>query len=109
MLSTDNFEFLADFHPVKGLRFVSEVCGLSHNKIEPGTVQTGDILTYELEKDNPKDPYAVKVLKGTKVLGYVKMVHSKVFHKRAKSPLKVKVKSVDQNGSVNRIFIEISF
>jgi hypothetical protein len=108
MLSTDNFEFLADFHPVKGLRFVSEVCGLSHTKIEPGSVQTGDILAWELEKSNPKDPYAVKIFKGTKELGYVKMIHSRVFHKRSKSRLKVRVKSVDQNGSVNRIFIEIS-
>lgn len=32
MLSTDNFEFLADFHPVKDLKFVSEICGLSHTK-----------------------------------------------------------------------------
>jgi len=109
MLSTDNFEFLADFHPIKELRFVSEICGLSHYKVESGTLQVGDILYYELEKDNPKDLYAVRILKGSKVLGYVKMIHSRVFFKKAKRPLSVRVKSVDQNGSVNRVFIEISF
>ncbi len=109
MLSTDNFEFLADFHPIKGLQFVSEVCGLSHYKVETGTLQVGDILSYELEKNNPKDPFAVRILKDSKVLGYVKMVHSKVFYKKIKRPLSVRVKSVDQNGSVNRVFIEISF
>ena len=107
--SNDNFEFLADFHPVKDLRFVSEICGLTHNKIEPGFLSVGDKLSWELEKDNSKDPFAVKVLKGSKVLGYVKMIHSKVFHTKAKSGLKIRVKSVDQNGVVNRIFIEISF
>jgi hypothetical protein len=108
MLSTDNFEFLAEFHPVKGLCFVSEVCGLSHYKVESGTVQIGDKLTYALEKDNPADPFVVKVFKGDKQLGYVKMIHSKVFHKFKRPKLKICVKSVDQNGSVNRIFIEIS-
>ena len=107
--SNDKFEFLADFHPVKDLRFVSEICGLTHNKIEPGFLSVGDKLSWELEKDNSKDPFAVKVLKGSKVLGYVKMIHSKVFHTKAKSGLKIRVKSVDQNGVVNRIFIEISF
>lgn len=109
MLSTDNFEFLADFHPIKELRFVSEICGLSHYKVESGTLQVGDRLSYQLEKDNPVDPLAVRVLKGNTVLGYVKMVHSNVFHKKTKGPLSVRVKSVDQNGSVNRVFIEISF
>lgn len=109
MLSTDNFEFLADFHPVKGLKFVSEICGLTHYKVEPGTLKSGDPLTWELEKGNSKDQYAVKVYKGSKELGYVKMIHSRVFHSKAKSGLKIRVKSVDQNGSVNRVFIEISF
>jgi len=109
MQSNDNFEFLADFHPVKGLSFVSEICGLSHSKIEPGFLSVGDKLSWEREKENPKDPFAVKVLKGTKVLGYVKMIHSKVFHKSGKYDLQVRVKSLDQNGSINRVFIEISF
>ena len=109
MQSNDNFEFLADFHPVKGLKFVSEITGLSHNQIEPGTLASGDELSWKLEKKNEKDPYAVKVYKGSKALGYVKMIHSRVFHKKAKSNLIVTVKSVDQNGSVNRVFIEISF
>ena len=49
MLSTDNFEFLADFHPIKELCFVSEICGLSHFKVESGTLEVGEILSYELE------------------------------------------------------------
>ena len=77
-------------------------------KIEPGTLKSGDILTWNLEKDNPKDDSAVKVLKGTQVLGYVKMVHSKIFHSKTKPDLKIRVKSIDQNGTVNRVFIEIS-
>lgn len=109
MLSNDNFEFLADFHPIKELCFVSEICGLSHYNIKSGILSVGDILSYELEKDNSEDPYAVKILKGSNVIGYVKMIHSKVFYKKTKYPLLVKVKSIDQNGYINRVFIEISF
>lgn len=109
MLSIDNFEFLADFHPIKKLQFISEICGLSHYKVEPGTLQEGDILSYQLENDNPKDSYAVKIFKDSKELGYVKMVHSRVFYKKHNGTLSIRVKSVDENISVNRVFIEISF
>jgi hypothetical protein len=108
MLSNDNFEFLADFHPIKGLKFVSEICGLSHHKLHPGNISVGEKLTYELDNGNQYDNFAVKVKKGEQVLGYVKMVHSKVFH-TTKFPLQIKVKSIDQNGTVNRVFIEISY
>lgn len=110
MLSNDNFEFLADFHPVRGLSFVSEICGLSHLKHEPGTLSVDDKLSWQLEKDNKFDTNAVKLFKGEKFIGYVKLIHSRVFHhKNNKFPLQVRVKSVDQNGSINRVFIEISF
>lgn len=109
MLSTDNFEFLADFHPVKDLRFVSEICGHSYFEVTPGQLSVNDILTYKLEKDNTKDRYAVKLFKGPKAIGYVKLVHSRVFHKKAKLPLTVRVKSIDQNGKVNRVFIDIFY
>jgi len=108
MLSTDNFEFLADFYPVKNLIFVSEVCGLSLSKLSPETLSIGDVLTYQLEKNNPFDKNAVKVYKGKLEIGYVKVIHSKVFHKRHKSPFKIVVKSIDKNGSINRVFVDIS-
>lgn len=109
MLSTDNFEFLADFHPIKELHFVSEICGLSHAKVQPGTLAVGDRLSWKLEKGNVKDPYAVRVFKGEMFLGYLKLIHSKVFHRKLKGQLKISVKSVDENGSVNRVFVDISF
>ena len=109
MLSTDNFEFLADFHPVKDLRFVSEITGLSHSKVEPGTLKAGDKLSWKPEKDNLKDSYAVIVFKGDKQIGYIKLIHSKVFHKKIGDQLKITVKSVDENGSLNRVFVDISF
>ena len=109
MLSNDNFEFLADFRPVKGLCFISEICGLSHNKVESGTLMKDDKLSWKLDKKNPKDRYAVKVFKGDLFIGYIKLIHSRVFHKRLRNELKINVKSVDQNGSTNRVFVEISF
>lgn len=78
MLSTDNFEFLADFHPKKDLRFVSEICGYSLFGLAPGQLSVNDILTNKLEKS-------------------------------LKQPLTVRVKSIDQNGKVNRVFIDVYY
>lgn len=107
MLSNDNFEFLADFNPIKDLKFVTEISALSHQNLKTGTLAVGDKLSYELERTNPNDKFAVKLKKENQLVGYVKMVHSRVFHK-TKYPLQIKVKSIDQNGTINRVFIEIS-
>lgn len=109
MLSTDNFEFLAEFYPKKGLCFVSEISGLSILKLPHDAVKTDDELSWILEKGNKYDKHAVKVFKGQSEIGYIKLIHSKIFHKSFKGKLRIQVKSVDQNGSINRIFIRISF
>lgn len=109
MLSTDNFEFLADFHPKKDLCFVSEITGLSQRKIASNTVKIGDELKWKKESNNVHDKYAIQVLKSNTLVGYVKKVHNRVFYKDPKAKPRIVVKSVDQNGRINRIFIRISF
>lgn len=109
MLSTDNFEFLADFHPVKDLCFVSEITGLSQRKIATDTVKVGDELSWVKESENEFDSYAIQVYKSNTLIGYVKKVHNRVFYKASKGKLRIVVKSVDQNGTINRIFIRISY
>lgn len=107
LLPTDNFEFLADFYPVSGLSFVSEISGLSHNEISSDALYIGDELRYELEKQNPHDEYAVKLFKGELFLGYVKTVHSRVFSKMNARGLKVKVHHIEKNGVLKRVFIKV--
>jgi len=109
MLSTDNFEFLADFHPKKNLCFVSEITGLTERKITPDSVKVGDELSWRTESENKYDSRAIQVFKGKTLIGYVKKIHSRVFYRPSKDRLRIVVKSVDQNGSINRIFIRISF
>lgn len=109
MLSTDNFEFLADFHPIKSLCFVSEITGLTERKIESDSIGVGDELRWVKESDNKFDTRAIQVYKGNVLIGYVKKVHNRVFYKPSKERLRIVVKSVDQNGSINRIFIRISY
>jgi len=58
-LPTDNFEFLADFHYDKGIKFVTNVCGLTHNKIDKGLISVGDKLNYKYEDKNRYDNLAV--------------------------------------------------
>lgn len=109
LLPTDNFEFLADYNPVKGLSFVSELCSLTKLQLPPDFIQEGEELTWEKEPQNSYDKFAVKVFKGDKFVGYVKKVHSKVFFRKNADKLKITVKSLNKNGHINRAFIKVSF
>lgn len=109
LLPTDNFEFLADFNPVKGISFTSELCFLTKLQLPKDTLEEGDELTWIKEPQNVHDRYAVKVYKGDTFVGYIKKVHSHIFYKKCRSNLKITVKSLNRNGHLNRAFIRISF
>ncbi len=107
LLPTDNFEFLAEFNPIKGLSFVTEISGLSKTQIDSKILHTGDKLSYELERNNDHDKYAVKLFKNDTELGYVKLIHSKVFY-QAKSKINVTVQHIEKNGYLKRVFILVA-
>lgn len=104
---TDNFEFLADYNPIKGLRFLTDLASLSVLKLPADSVKAGDKLTFAIERKNPFDKYAVKVFKEDLPVGYIKLVHSRVFHKKGSENLKLGVKAVDQNGTIKRLFVKV--
>ncbi len=106
---TDNFEFLADYHPVERMSFISDLAGLTEKKLSPESIKVGDVLRFEKEPSNEHDQQAVKVFKGDLDLGYIKKIHNKVFYKKSKYPIKLTVKAVDKNGVVKRIFVKVSF
>lgn len=105
---TDNFEFLANYNPVKSLRFLTDLASLSVLKLPAGSIDKGDILTYRLETDNPYDKEAVKVFKGDTHVGYIKKVHCKVFHKPHVGKFKLTVKALEQNGIIKRVFVKVA-
>lgn len=107
LLPTDTFEFLAEYYPIKDLRFTSEICGLTKIQLPKGSLKEGDQLRWDLEPYNLYDKYAVRLYKDRKVVGYVKAIHSKVFHDSKYKNFSVQVKSVEQNEYVNRVFISI--
>jgi hypothetical protein len=107
LLPTDNFEFLANFNPVDGLSFVTEITNLSEAQIPSEKVSIGDVLRYQLESDNPYDKYAVKVFKGELYLGHIKLIHCKVFHKTNKQ-FDLIVQGIEKNGVLKRIFVKVS-
>lgn len=108
LLATDNFEFLADYNPSHDLSFISEICGLSHSQLPSDTLTVGEELKWKREPDNKWDKNAISLYKGDICLGYVKIVHSRVFSKRGASSIRVTVKSIEANGHLNRVFIKIS-
>ena len=104
---TDNFEFLADYHPVKCLRFLTDLAGLSVNRLPVGSLKEGDKLSYELEPNNSFDKTAVKVKKGDLDIGYIKKIHSKVFYNKH-YPLDLVIKAIESNGVIKRVFVKVS-
>ena len=109
LLATDNYEFLAEFRPIKGLSFVSDICGLSHLSLVSGDVNIGDLLTWKKEIRNDYDKYAIQVYKGARMIGYIKRIHNKVFHNSHSQNISISVKSiVTGEKNIDKIFIVIS-
>lgn len=104
LLPIDNFEFLADFNPISGLEFVTEISGLSSSKPDPQCISVGDTLRNEPDPWNAYDKYSVKVFKGDLLLGYIKRVHSRVFLKTKKTP-DITVHHIERNGTLKRVFV----
>jgi hypothetical protein len=105
LLPTDNFEFLADFNPVKNLSFITEITNLTESQISSDKVNIGDILKYELEPENKYDKNAVRVFKNDLFLGRIKLIHCNVFHKTKKS-FSLKVQGIEKNGVLKKIFVK---
>lgn len=109
LLPSDNFELLADYYPIKTIKFLTDLAGVSHQKLKPEDVSVGDKLRYIIEWDNPVDPKAIKVYKGDLELGYIKKIHSNIFHKRHSKGLTLSVKAFEKNGVIKKIFVKVSF
>jgi len=108
LLPTDNFEFLADYNPVEGLHFVTELAGLSKYMLPSDTLQLGDELRFEIDEKNEYDKEAVMVYKNDKLVGYIKKIHCRVFHKAGANRLKLSVKAIDKNGIIKRVFVKVA-
>ncbi len=107
LLPTDNFEFLADYNPVKGLHFLTDLASLSVVQHSSDKLAPGDELYTKSEKDNKHDGEAIAVYKGNLKIGYIKKVHCRVFHKEGGDKLKLRVKAVDKNGIIKRAFVKV--
>src|ERR1051326_322292 len=106
LLPTDNFEFLADYKPVAGLHFLTDIAFVPGNNLQAGSVVVGDNLEYRREENNQYYKYAVKVYKGNLELGYIKKIHSKLLFEFP-GKFNLTVKAIDQNGLIKRIFVKI--
>lgn len=107
LVPTDNFEFLAEYNLIPGLKFLTEITGLSQANISPDSIKVDDELNYKLEPDNTYDRYAVKVFKDDLYLGHIKKYHSMIFHKEPTRKLKLTVKAIDKNGKLKRVFVKV--
>ncbi|MDB5014197.1 MAG: hypothetical protein JWQ25_2399 [Daejeonella sp.] len=106
-LPTDTFEILAEYNPSKDLCFITDLAGLSKRVIPSDAVKVGDFLTYKLTPIE-QDKYAVQVFKGDLLLGYIKKIHNRVFYKKGKEKLVIKVKAIEKNGVIKRLFLKVS-
>lgn len=107
LVPTDNFEFLADYKPVPGLHFLTDLANVPDHKLPAGSVTKGDSLRYELDPRNDFDEHAVRVFKGNIEIGFIKKIHCRVFHKLPPGGLILTVKALDQNGVIKKIFAKV--
>lgn len=107
LLSTDNFEFLASYYLKKDLSFISEIAGISKYNVGINELFVNDSLSWEYDSLNTYDSRAIMIFKGSKKMGYVKRVHNDVFHQKRAENLKIRVKSLERNGVINRALIVI--
>lgn len=110
IVATDNFEFLADYFPVKGLSFVSEICDFNTDTPAKG-LRIGDELQWELDSFTKDADYPiVTVRKGNRMIGNIKVIHNRVFSKnRGSHRISVRVKSIEATNTRTRIFVKIGF
>lgn len=107
LLSTDNFELLADFEAYEGLCFISDLAGLSHIDVPVDLLQNNDELQWDYDSTNEYDSRAVLVYKAGQQIGYVKKIHCNIFHKWSSERIRISVHAIEKNGVVKNIFVKI--
>lgn len=105
-LPTDTFEILAEFNPTKDLCFVTDLAGLSKTMISSDLISVEDALNFK-HFPMSEDRYAIQVFKGEQLLGYIKKIHNRAFHKNGSDKLTLKVKAIEKNGIIKRLFIKV--
>ncbi len=108
LLPTDNFEFLADFNPSNGQQFITELAGLSYFQVKANEVSIGDKLSFIKEPNNNVDGKAIAII-GDRKLGYIKIIHSRVFYKNYKTPPTVEVYHLEGKEQVTKLFLKVTF
>ncbi len=108
LLATDNFELIPEYKTSIPLSFITEVVGLTHNRVEKDFLQIGDVLQIEKDLTNSHDSFAIKTFKNEIFIGYIKAIHCEIISKTELSKITATIKTVDQNGVVKRIFVKIN-
>ena len=108
LLATDNFELIPEYKTNIPLTFITEVVGLTHNKVEKGLLQVGDELRIEKDSTNVHDSFAIKSFKGNQFIGFIKAIHCQVIAQTDLSNVKITVTAIDQNGFLKRVFVKVT-
>lgn len=110
-LTNDRFEFLGEFVPRAGLKFVTDLAGQSHLQHQPGIAQPTETLRFELETRPEFDYPVVHVLNSNGTcLGRIKQVHNRLFSHPdiGRFHVSLKLKDAEQNGVLKKLFVEVS-
>lgn len=107
-LTTDNFEFLGEFHPKRHFQFVTDLARVSSLALPRGSVVPGDKLRFEFDRKNEVDSKAVKIFKGKVFVGYIKQKHCNFFQDlKSVWNVDLQVKAIDQNGVIRQLFVKV--
>lgn len=103
----DMFEFIPQYFSSHRNSFITDIAGLSKIKFDLSTLHIGDVLSFEKEKDNPKDSKAVSVSFKGKKLGYIKRGHNMVFDRKNVQGIKLYVWSLNNLPGFEKLYAKV--
>lgn len=106
-LSTDFFEFLAEFPYKKGFSFITDVAGITHLNLEVNSVLEGDSLKFIPEPENKFDNDAIALFKKKTKIGYIKKIHNRFFKGLTNDKIQINVLRIEKNGTIKKIFVSV--
>ena len=109
MNMSDMFEFVPQFYSSHKTPFITDIAALSKTNFDLSQLSVGEILKFEPDVNNPVDKYAVKVLKGSSLVGYIKQGHNLVFAKKSSKSIRLSVHKIVNIPPYKKLYVKVSF
>jgi hypothetical protein len=109
MNMSDMFEFVPQFYSSHKIPFITDIAALSKTNFDLSLLKTGEKLKFVHDVNNPVDKFAIKVFKGTELIGYIKHGHNQVFAKKSSQNITLTVHKIVNIPPYKKLYVRVSF